>query len=413
MYVTGIVAEYNPFHNGHLYQLNRTKQITESDFVIAVMSGNFTQRGTPSIRNKFIRTQMALSAGVDMVLELPTTYASSSAERFCEAAVSVLNKTGLVNVISFGSEIGDIRILQDLAGVLTHEPAELSQLIKDYLSQGYSFPRARQSAIIKLFSQTKYDYPLTDQIKEAVENPNNILGIEYIKALIKYHSAIKPLTIKRKSSHYHDTEITSPIASATAIRTQFQFDQLDAVKQSMPADSYNLLASTAAYIPHLRDLNDFLHYKLIFSNIDSLYSLWDIPKDIILSILRHFKEKKSIEEIINAVTSKTYTRATVQRAVLRIILNVLQSDMEKLEPMQWIPYIKVLGCKKSASILLSELNKHAHVPVITNLKASYSSLSSEGKLLLDYELRASNIYQYISRSEKPYHQDFSQPFIKI
>ena len=413
MYITGIVAEYNPFHNGHLYQLNQSKKLTHSDFIIAVMSGNFTQRGTPSIVNKFVRTQMALSSGVDMVLELPVPFAAASAERFCEAAVSILNKTGIVNAISFGSELGDIHLLKDIANILVNEPPHLSELIKDYLSKGYSFPRARQAAIIDFFSITNPNHHLLENVKKAVENPNNILGIEYIKALIKYNTSISPLTIKRQVSNYHDTDIYSSIASATAIRTQLLSDRKAAIKQCMPFDSYNLLINHSHLIPTLDHLSDFLHYKLIFSNKSSLYSLWDIPKDIILSILNCFTEKLSILDIINKVTSKTYTRATVQRALLRIILNILQDDMNKLNDLDWIPYIRVLGCKKNATVLLSEMTKHASVPVITSLKSTYPHLSQEARLLLDYELKASHIYQYITKNSNSYHQEFTHPFIKF
>lgn len=413
MHITGIVAEYNPFHNGHLYQLNQTKELTNSDFVIAVMSGNFTQRGTPSVVNKFVRTQMALSAGIDMVLELPVPYAASSAERFCEAAVSIFNKTGIVNTLSFGSEIGDISLLHDIASILANEPPLLSKLIKENLSKGHSFPRAREHALLHLFSAASPSGNVQEQLKSAIGNPNNILGIEYIKALIKYDSKILPMTIKRKSSNYHDTHIHSSIASATAIRTQLKADAHESIKNSMPLKSYDLLIKHTDYTPSLDDLNDFLHYKLIFSNKSNLYSLWDIPKDLIHTILKYFMEKRHISDIINEVTSKTYTRATVQRALLRILLDVLQDDMNKLQDLEWIPYIRVLGCKKDATILLSEMTKHALVPIITNFSSSYPSLTPEARLLLDYELKASNIYHYISKNSSAYNQDFTHAFIKL
>lgn len=413
MFVTGIVAEYNPFHNGHLYQLNETKKKTSSDFIIAVMSGNFTQRGLPSIVNKFVRTQMALSCGIDMVLELPAPFAAASAERFCEASVSILNKTGLVDAISFGSELGEIDLLQAIARVLVAEPSQLSLDIKSYLSQGYSFPKARQAALTAYFSKSKAVHSSVEQLKNAVENPNNILGIEYIKALIKYNAPITPLTIKRQGSNYHDTQIYSSMASATAIRTQFSSGDTSSIKGCMPLQNYNLLMQHTHTIPALEDLSDFLHYKLIFSNKSSLYSLWDIPKDIILSILNCFTKKLSILEIIDEVTSKTYTRATVQRALFRIILNVLQSDMDRLKALEWIPYIRVLGCRKNAAVLLSEMTKRASVPVITNLKTAYPALSQEAHLLLDYEIKAGHIYHYISKNASQYHQDFTHPFIKL
>ena len=413
MHVTGIVAEYNPFHNGHLYQLNQSKLRTNSDFVVAIMSGDFSQRGVPCIANKFIRTQMALLSGIDMVLELPVPFASASAERFSEAAVSALSKTGIINTLSFGSEIGDISLLQKIANSLVSESPFLSQLLQDYLSKGYSFPRARENAIIDLFSASDPHSIHVDSIKETIGNPNNILGIEYLKALIKYDSKILPLTIKREGSNYHDTCINDSIASATAIREQLKACEHELIKQCMPYKCYNLLLNHTNGIPSIDDLNDFLHYKLIFSNKSDLYALWDIPKNLIESIYNCFTENMHISEIINRVTSKTYTRATVQRALFRIILGLLQEDMDKLSAIEWIPYIRVLGCKKNSTILLSEMTKRAQVPIITNFKPSHLNFSPEAHLLSAYQLRASNIYQHITKSSKSYNQDFKHAFIKL
>jgi predicted nucleotidyltransferase len=356
---------------------------------------------------------MALASGIDMVLELPVPFATASAERFCEAAVSLFNKTGIVNTLSFGSEIGDITLLQDIATILINESPLFSKLIKEYLSKGYSYPRSRENAIIHLLSNSSLTTDALEQIKKDIGNPNNILGIEYIKALMKYNSSILPFTIKRQTSHYHDTQIHSSIASATAIRTQFKTSNTELVKHSMPCSSYDLLMSHAHNIPSLDNLNDFLHYKLIFSSKTDLYSLWDIPNDLILSILKCFVQKLHIADIINKVTSKTYTRATVQRSLLRITLGVLQEDMNILQHLEWIPYIRVLGCKKTSTILLSEITKHARVPVITNLSSSYSALNHEGKILMDYEINASNIYEFITKSSSNYNQDFIQRFVKL
>lgn len=410
MHVTGIVAEYNPFHNGHLYQLTECKKTTHADFVIAVMSGNFTQRGVPSLSDKFIRTQMALMSGIDVVLELPVPFATASAERFCEAAISILNKTGVVNTLSFGSEIGEISTLYKIAEVLTNEPPQLSHDIRNYLKQGMSFPRAREMALAHYLS---LDPHLTEDISLALGHPNNILGIEYIKALLKYDSPIYPVTVKRKDAHYHDRDIKTSIASATAIRTQLKQENVESVKSCMPAKNFELLVHQLKHIPTLDDLSDFLQYKLIFSNKEDLYSLWDIPEELTHSILNTFTKTLSISAIIKEVTSKTYTRATVQRALFRIILNVLQNDMQALQSIDWIPYIRVLGCKKSATPLLAQITKTASVPIITNVNKSYPLLDACGKTLLDYELKASHIYHYLLKNPHLYTQDFTQSFIKL
>lgn len=412
MHITGIVAEYNPFHNGHLYQLSKTRELAGSDFVIAVMSGNFSQRGTPTIADKFLRTEMALSCGIDMVLELPTAFATSSAERFAEAAISLLNKTGIVDSLCFGSEIGEITSLTTIAKMLHNPPPAFSKSLKTYLKQGYSFPRARTQAAIDLLANTKLPGTSLCHLQELMSCPNNILGLEYLKALEKYNAPITPLTISRLNANYHDTAIHSSIASATAIRAHIENAHTEEIISCMPPASHALLLSQLAHVPVLEDLAPFLHYKLMFSQKEDLYALWDVPKELIHSILNCFKKQMSIQSITDAVTSKTYTRATVQRSILRILLNILSSDMKVLEDIDWIPYIRILGCKKTALPLIGALTQKAHVPIITNLAKSYPSLSATSKLLIDYELKATSLYHYLTKQSSLYEQDFTQAFIK-
>ena len=213
--ILGIVSEYNPFHNGHLHHLEVSKQITKTDFSVVVMSGNFVQRGDTSLINKWVKTEMALKAGIDLVIELPTVYAISSAENFADGAIKILNSLGVVDFVSFGSEIGEITPLNDIANILYREPKEFSSLITAQLKSGLSFPRAREIAINQFFGTSK-------KYSEILNNPNNILGIEYLKSLKKHRSHIRPLTIKRDYSDYNSTKIKKGIASATAIRTMIE-----------------------------------------------------------------------------------------------------------------------------------------------------------------------------------------------
>ena len=173
--ILGIVSEYNPFHNGHLHHLQKSKELTKTDFSVVVMSGNFVQRGDTSLVNKWVKTEMALEAGVDLVIELPTVYAISSAENFADGAVKILNSLGVVDFISFGSEIGEIAPLNDVANILYQEPKEFSSLITAQLKSGLSYPRAREIALSQFFGNSK-------RYSEILNNPNNILGIEYLKS---------------------------------------------------------------------------------------------------------------------------------------------------------------------------------------------------------------------------------------
>lgn len=410
MQITGIVAEYNPFHNGHLYQVEQTKKLTGCDKIIAVMSGNFSQRANPCVADKYTRTRMALCSGVDMVLELPVPFATASAERFCEAAISVFHKSNIVDNLSFGSEVDDIDLMYQIAKVLSNEPDQFKEILQSYLKEGLSYPRSRELALIDFF---KNNLAHVDLLQAVMNNPNNILGIEYIKALIKYNSNIKPYTIKRKTSHYHDQSIYSSIASATAIRAQLKQHNIEDIAQAMPKSSFDLLMSLESLPPSLDDYSMILHHKLIFSTLDDLYSLWDIPKNLCHSIMNMHHEYFGINELVNQLTSKTYSRATVQRALLRILLDINQKDMDTFKSVDWIPYIRVLGCKKDSLSLLSRLSQASSVPVITNLGKAYPTLSSECQLLLDYEIHSTSLYALGNHSPSKFKQDFSQSFIII
>lgn len=403
MRVTGIIAEYNPFHNGHLYQIEKTRQITQCNFIIAAMSGHFTQRGLPAIVDKYTRTKMALLSGVDLVIELPVPFATASAERFSEAGVSLLHKTGVVDCLSFGSECGDIHLLNLLAHTLLNEPPEVSLHIQTLLNEGVSYPRARMHALSHFLNDTSYE--------SVMHSPNNILGTEYIKALLKYKSAITPLTIPRKTAHYHDTTIYTHLASASAIRKQIALGCEQKIQETMPKLSYDLLIKTLEKVPSSNDLSSLLHYKLIFSTLEDLYTLWDIPPNLCRSIKNAHKQFYHFSEITSAVTSKTYSRATVQRALLRILLSIKTPFMSELEAIDWIPFIRVLGCKRASLHLLSHLSKASKVPLITNLGKQYKQLDSLSQTLIDYEERATSLYYCLQKQPSKYKEDFTQSFI--
>ena len=229
--ILAIVSEYNPLHNGHLLHLKKSLEITKADFSIAVISGNFVQRGDTSLVNKWIKTEMALKAGFDIVIELPTLYAISSAENFAEGAIKILNSLGIVDYLSFGSELGDIDPLDNLANILYKEPKELSSFISQIVKTGVSYPKAREMALMQVFGEN-------DTYKQALTNPNNILGIEYLKALKKYKSSITPITIKREYSDYNSKKKKNGIASSTAIRTLLQNNKN--IHTVIPYETYEL-----------------------------------------------------------------------------------------------------------------------------------------------------------------------------
>ena len=232
--VLGIVAEYNPFHNGHLYHLEQSKKLTSSNYTVAVISGNFTQRGSTSLIDKWSRAEMALQSGVDLVIELPLLYAISSAENFADGAIKILDSMKIVDYVSFGSETSNVDVLSQIADILYNEPKEYKSILSNELQKGLSFPKARENALLMYFNDiSKY--------ANILSSPNNILGIEYIKSLKKHKSNIQPISIARFESGYNDITYSENIASATAIRNIVKNNGFDILKKLLPISNYKIL----------------------------------------------------------------------------------------------------------------------------------------------------------------------------
>ncbi len=381
MIITAIIAEYNPFHNGHLYQINKIK--STSDYIIAIISGNFSQRGTPCIVDKFIRTKMALSQGIDLVIELPTAYATASAEMFARGAITILEHTGIVTNLCFGCEADDITTLSKIASILSNEPAEYKTRLKSYLKTGLSYPNARHKALNNFG-----EFPL-----DMLSSPNNILAIEYIKALYQINSNITPFPIKRKISNFHDTTVYAQIASATALRLALHNNKRTDLALAMPSQTLELLDSVDAY-PDIEKLFELLHYKLLITKKEELYNIWDVPHKLINSLYNNLNSSTSYTQLIDALTSKTYTRATVSRSLLRILLGITTEPTAT--------NIRVLGCRKKE--LLSQLSQKATLPILTNVR---NQLYSETDIL------ATNLYHLLRNSPKLYNQDYTQSLVLI
>ena len=232
--VLGIIAEYNPFHNGHLYQIEEAKKQTGAEYVVAIITGNFAQRGNTSLVNKWVKTQMALENGVDIVLELPTIYSISSAENFAEGAIKVLDSLKIVDTLCFGTETGDFAALNNIANILYNEPKEYVAILNHELGKGLSYPKARENALMMYLNDIK-------RYANIISGPNNILGIEYLKALKRLKSDMKPFSVERKKVYYNDERIVDEFASATAIRKLIATEQYDDLRKVMPKNSYMLL----------------------------------------------------------------------------------------------------------------------------------------------------------------------------
>ena len=358
--VVGIIAEYNPFHNGHSYHIQNTKAQTGADFVVAVMTGNFTQRGNTSVINKWEKTKMALNGDADLVIELPTIYSVSSAENFANGAVKILNELGIVDTISFGMEADDVSTLNNIANVLVNEPPEYKAILEHELGKGNSFPKARENALMMYLNDIK-------RYANVVKGSNNILAIEYLKALKKQKSSIVPFGVKREKVYYNSTKIIDEYASATGIRNLLLHNQLEEVRKVVPAKSYSILLNNlrqGTYVLDIIAYNDEIIYKLRGMTVKQIANLPDVSEGLEYLIKEVSNKTNNLIELINGIKSKRYTQTRIQRILLYALLGITKKDMEMSKKIT--PYIRVLGCSEKGKILLSQINSKAKV--ITSLK---------------------------------------------
>lgn len=384
----GLITEYNPFHNGHLFHLNKSKEVSKEDSTIVVMSGNFVQRGEPSIFNKHIRTKMALLNGADIVLELPLIFAASGTALFALGAVDLLDKTNLVTKICFGSETADIEIFKEIASIFVDEPEDFKLILKNELKKGASYPLSRANAV-KIFLNRDTGF---------LETPNNILGIEYVTALKKLNSNIIPITIGRKDVPFHSLGIKGNVASATAIRKFLREDKLLEVKKCIPDNCFKIINSlTPLKLMDIDDYSDVLNYVLRFSSASDIKNIADVTEGLENRMLKGINsENFKITEFINFIKTKRYTRAKLQKAILHIILNITKKEQNKVLKNGLNQYIRVLGFKKQSEHLVSKLCSLAKVPVIMNINKDIKNLNPEGIFILEKEIKSTDIFYFKS-----------------
>ena len=317
MNITGIITEYNPFHNGHLYHLNSAKKETNCDGVVCVMSGNFVQRGEPALIDKWKRAEMAILNGVDLVIELPTFYALSSAEFFAKGSISILDSISVIDNIFFGSECGNISYLEKIAKTLTLESFDLQSKIKENLKSGMTFAKARELSLKDILKD--------DSLEEVLSSSNNILGIEYIKSLINLNSSILPITLKREGSRYNDKSLTSTFASATSIRENLKKDlSLGELEKYLPSASLDILYSLKKInYPFIfeKEMYPYIRYKLLTNCID-FNNLFEIKEGLDNKFLKEICNSDSYEDLIFKVKSKRYTYTKISRLMAQIYLSL-------------------------------------------------------------------------------------------
>lgn len=395
----GIIAEYNPFHNGHLYQIQKAKELTGADTVIAVMSGNFTQRGETSLINKFEKAKMALQNEVDMVIELPTIYSISSAENFALGGIKILNEIGNIDYLVFGIEEDNLQELQAIADVLVNENDEFKRNIKEELDKGNSYPKAREIILKKVLS--------SENVENIMQKPNNILAIEYLKALKTTNSKIKPIAIKRKNTMHNDENINENYASGTYIRKLFIENNFNEIKKVVPKYTYERLLelkNQGTYVSSINDFSDIVIYKIRTMTKEEISQIADVNEGLENSIKLASTTCKTIDEIIEKVSTKRYTKTRISRILTYILLDITKSEMEQAKKNN--PYIRVLGINKKCEGILKTINNDK---LITSLK-KFEENNGENQLL-NIDKKATEIYTIKYPKSVQANLDYTSKFI--
>ena len=386
--VLGIIAEYNPFHNGHLYHLQKSLQVTGSSYSVAIVSGNFTQRGSTSLVDKWTKAEIALKNGIDLVLELPLFYSISSAENFSEGAIKILDSLKVVDYISFGSESGDISTLNMIADILYKEPKAYKNILSHELSKGLSFPKARENALLMYLNDIR-------KFSNVLSSPNNILGIEYLKALKKYKSNIIPVTIERYNSNYHDTSYRGNVASATAIRNIVKNNGWDILRKVVPENTFSTLLENIKVghvVPDLSVFEKQIIYNLRKMSIQEIAQLPDVSEGLENAIKNAANSCNSVVEFLNIIKSKRYTNTRLQRILVYALLGITKKDIDLSK--KAIPYIRVLGFNNKGKYLISEVARaNPKLEIITSVKKYMdTSNNKNSRYMLEKDIWATNVY---------------------
>lgn len=393
MKVIGIIAEYNPFHNGHLYHIKEAKKQTGADYAVVIMSGNFVQRGTPAILDKYSRTQMALENGADLVFELPVIYATASAEAFAFGAISLLDSLKFVDAVCFGCETPNLPLLEQIADLFCFEPDSYKSLLQTYQKQGLSFPSARSKAALSYLSTTKEQFS-QEECKSVLSNPNNILAIEYIKALKQLTSPIKPVAIFRKDAGYHDTSLSGEICSATAIRKEYtEKKKVSALYPYLPAICCDILQKQEhkTFPIFADDFSSLLYYKLLQTKDFGAYT--DISDNFAKRLEKITNYGLSFTEYADRLKTKDIVYTRICRNLTHILLNLQNIDY-KAKP----GYLRLLGFNSHASGLLKKGTDGTFspsVPVITKTADAKHILSADACHMFEKDIAATHLYNHI------------------
>ena len=408
MKIVGLITEYNPFHAGHLYHMQQARELTGADYCVVLMSGSFVQRGEPAIFDKYLRTKTALLAGADLVLEIPAAFSTASAHEFAAYGVALLSAIG-VDAVVFGSECGQIEILKQAAYALNHESAEFQERLRKGVKAGLTYPQARAKALGETQAggtrvENVEDFHANTDVSNShiwssiLNSPNNILGIEYLRAAEDLHSPMEFYTISREGSGYHeDTLADANFPSASAIRGIIRNslskdkDLLDILASHLPAVTHP--AYTGAVPVFVEDFSGLLNATVL--QMQATFSIADLSPELAARLTKPPYFPLSFEERIQALKTRQLTYTRVSRALLHLVLGMREEDISRWKDEGYALYARILGFRRQSSPLLSCLHKKSSIPLITKMADAAQSLAPSALALLEQEVYASHLYQTV------------------
>ncbi len=393
MKACGLVVEYNPLHNGHIYHIQQAKKQTNADCMIAVMSGPFLQRGEPAIVDKFSRTKMALAAGVDLVIELPYRYAVQSSELFAQGAVSILNEIG-VKAICFGSESGNINDFITSYHRYKEKEGEYTEKLKHFMNKGDAFPVASKKAYDEVDLKSSLD----------LSQPNNILGFSYVRTILDHQFPIEPMTIQRLNSHYHDKQLHTEITSATSIRKHLIEEEniSHQVRLTMPKATINQLILYQQQTGIWHDWEQYfpiLHYRIMTMSPSELCAIAGVDEGLENRIKQAARHATSFQHLMELIKTKRYTWTRLQRMFVHILTNTTKESIHQLDTK--VPYIRILGFTNTGRAYLSKYKKTFSVPIVTKLERQLHPMlyMDEKASYAYYAIVSSKINQQLRKQE--------------
>ena len=401
MKICAIICEYNPLHYGHLYHIQKAKELSGCDAVMCIQAGNFTQRGEPAITNKYVRARMALEAGADIVVQIPTAYCCSSAEIFALAGVKIANSFDDVTHLAFGCETENFELLKEIAKYFANEPKEYKEKLKKFLDFGDSLPVSRQKAIEELMKEDKVEFSEITETLNILTKPNNILAIEYLKALIRTKSKIEPIFTTRSNSDYNSADLNGKDSSATAIRTKLLSKQkIRAIKKLVPSFTYKLLKDDIDEfgLPDLNLYNDLCSYVVKTSLASDYKNVYDVSEGIENRFLESAKKFKDFNELLLDVKTKRYTYTRLKRIVLRLLLKIDKNIVSEIYKMDKLPFIKVLAFNAEKKDCLSSVSANTNL-IIRNSNIVRNP-SEEYVTLANIEDRANAVFNLLLKKSK-------------